>query len=211
MGDGKGAVKAAHGCTTGLGGSLSRGKSLNPQGGRRPCRVKMTGASLSRYNNMGRSEDTPDRSSGLVEIAGRATGILVFLAGVVLLGLVFTYTVRTIDSAEQAIRQGHLTLQPLFGTDMPESRYQYGSPGSLSAERPTYASPRHQRQSSELGTESADPDADKGLSPLVVFGMALGARIIGLCVLGFLAGIIATQGARMAGASRSLHGRDSIE
>lgn len=146
-----------------------------------------------------------------MEIAGRATGILVFLAGVVLLGVVFMYAVRTIDGAEQAIRQGHLTLKPLFGTDIPESRYQYGSPRTVSAERPSSPSSHHERQSDEPGTESADPDADKGLSPLVVFGMALGARIIGLCVLGFLAGVIATQGARMAGASRSLRGRDSIE
>ncbi len=137
-----------------------------------------------------------------MEVAGKVTGILVFLAGVVLLGLVFVYTIRTIDAAERGLRQGDLVLRPLFGDE-------------ATGDAPNPATPYMGAPGSESGApDTADRDGKaetKELSPILLFAMALGARVLGLCVLGFLAGVIATQGARLAGASRSLGRREWTE
>jgi len=133
-----------------------------------------------------------------LEIAGKLTGVIVFVVGIILLGVVFRYTVSTIGDAETAVRPGHLMMAPLFGgQDAPMAP----------ARRAPRAATRERTAESEAGRAPASespPDAleteDEELSPLVRFGMIVGARIVGLCALGFLAGVIATQGARMCGA-----------
>lgn len=151
-----------------------------------------------------------------MDIAGKITGILVFLAGVALLGLVFVYTVRTIDGAEEGIRRGDLMMPPLFGdSTLP-------APPHLQPDPPAVAeAPEDENGDSgpvdtgaeDSSSDGGDEDAEdeEGMSPIVLFGMALGARVIGLCALGFLAGIIATQGARMSGAFRSSRGKEPAD
>jgi hypothetical protein len=136
-----------------------------------------------------------------LDTAGRLTGLVVFVVGVVLLGLVFRYTVDTVGAAETAVRRGDLTLPPLFGAknaDVPPPAL----PDAPVAEEGPAGTRRVDDGGSRIAKPS-DPGAtkkDEPLSPLVRFGIAVGARIIGLCALGFIAGIIATQGARMCGA-----------
>lgn len=132
-----------------------------------------------------------------MEVAGKVTGILVFLAGVVLLGLVFVYTIRTIDAAERGLRQGDLVLRPLFGDE-------------ATGDAPNPATPHMESGAAHTADRGGEAET-KELSPILLFAMALGARVLGLCVLGFLAGVIATQGARLAGASRSLGRREWTE
>ncbi len=132
-----------------------------------------------------------------MDIAGKLTGVVVFVVGIALLGVVFRYTVSTIGDAESAVRQGHLLMDPLFGgpsaaapaaarSRPPARRERDGSNGS--------------EESASAESASASVESEEELSPLVRFGMIVGARIVGLCALGFLAGVIATQGARMCGA-----------
>lgn len=132
-----------------------------------------------------------------MDTAGKLVGIIVFLIGVVLLGLVFKYTVDTVGNAEAAVRRGDLRMPPLFGRA--EERESL-APAAAPAENPGSPS-----ASAESATAPAEP-----LSPMVRFGIIVGARILGLLALGFIAGLIATQGARMCFALRAYPGKELV-
>jgi hypothetical protein len=140
-----------------------------------------------------------------LDTAGKLTGVAVFLVGIALLGVVFKATIDTIGAAEGAVRSGTLVLQPLWGGQVAAAEPVHArTPEAPTAERVTTAT--SERASGAESTAAAD----KPLSPMVRFALALGARMIGLFALGFLAALIATQGAHMVGAFRSSPRRELL-
>jgi len=153
-----------------------------------------------------------ERDQRTVDTLGKLAGIVVFIIGVVLLGLVFKYTLDTVRGAEHAVRVGSLEVPPLFRADDPWAKpiepmlYERPQPAEQ-----TESPPADQKDQSppRRNEQAAGAEASKGLSPLVRFAIIVGARIVGLCALGFIAGLIATQGARMAGGIRPVGRRES--
>lgn len=145
-----------------------------------------------------------------MDTAGKLTGVLVFLVGIALLGTVFKLTIDTMGSAEAAVRQGNLELRPLWGGGQPDP-VSYPTDVARNAPRRTTAEARPATHPA-TGEEDAESSAaePKPLSPLVRFAMVLGARMVGLCALGFLAALIATQGAQMTGAFRTSPRRELL-
>lgn len=136
-----------------------------------------------------------------MDTAGKLAGVVVFVAGVVLLGYVFKATLDTLGAAEEAVRSGALVLAPLRGGVTPVVSPTPSPPVQVArAER---EEPRVRSATGRATASESENTKDKPLSPLTKFALVLGARMVGLCALGFLAGLIATQGAHMAGAFRS--------
>lgn len=144
-----------------------------------------------------------------MDTAGKLTGVLVFVIGIVLLGVVFKYTLDTVASAESAVRNGDLVLRPLWGGPDAPAAYPPDVRGEPRRSVPAEAPPSARPGAGEVSAESGAAEA-KPMSPMARFGIALGARMVGLCALGFLAGLIATQGAQMAGAFRTTARRESL-
>lgn len=147
-----------------------------------------------------------------MDTLGKLAGIVVFIIGVVLLGLVFKYTLDTVRGAEHAVRVGSLDVAPLFRADDPWSgpirpMLETSPQGAEQTESPPAS--QKDESASRRNQQLAGAEASKGLSPLARFGIIVGARIAGLCALGFIAGLIATQGARMAGGIRPAGRRES--
>jgi hypothetical protein len=141
-----------------------------------------------------------------LDTAGKLTGVLVFLVGITLLGAVFKFTVDTMGAAEAAVRQGDLQLRPLWGGGQP-APVSYPTDVTRSA---THRSTAEAQPATSDGAAESSAAEPKPLSPLARFGMVLGARMVGLCALGFLAALIATQGAQMTGAFRASPRRELL-
>jgi hypothetical protein len=145
-----------------------------------------------------------------LDTAGKLTGVLVFLVGIALLGTVFKLTIDTMGSAEAAVRQGNLELRPLWGGGQPDSVSYPAGVTRSAARRTTAEAPAATHPAASDGAAESAAAESKPLSPLVRFAMVLGARMVGLCALGFLAALIATQGAQMTGAFRTSPRRELL-
>ena len=125
------------------------------------------------------AEETPQASSRRpgTEIAGSLVGLVVFLAGIAMIGAVFMWTYRLFDNIDEEI-----------------GRTQVSSP-----------SPRDQPPGTgPEGDDAAPPVQARPQAPgIAQVAAILGLKILALLILALCGSLVAAKGAQLAGAYRS--------
>jgi hypothetical protein len=121
-----------------------------------------------------------DGGARAFDIAGGVIGLLVFLAGIAMIILVFTWVRGVFDGVDTQVQQVR------------------------SARIDAQAGAR--AEGDEAGDEAGDEDvviATPNQGPTIVdVGITIGLKMLGLLVLGWLAALVASKGAQLAGAHR---------
>lgn len=129
-----------------------------------------------------------------VGIFARVLGLIVFAAGIALLCVVFRYTYQVFQAVDSSLAGQGPYLQPTYaGASLaPAAGAQRATPGSA-------AVPPGVR--GYAPSPSSPPAGTEPLSPLISMLVAVGTRLLGALVLGYLAAMIAGKGAHLTGAA----------
>ncbi len=138
------------------------------------------------------SEHKPASTIAVTWMAA-GTGLLTFIAGIAMLILVFTWAHETLTGIDQALARVPVA-KPVQAPAQPPTPTQPGKPGAKPVQPPAPALvPR--------ASVTASPNPGGPSLAIVAVGLLL--KLVGLLVLGILAGIVAARGAHMvAGALR---------
>jgi len=137
------------------------------------------------------SEQTPATpAGGGTETLGKVVGLLVFLAGIAMIILVFTWVREVFDGIDQQVHSAHQAHVASLAAQE-EEQEQEGQPAGGSGES----------GASEVVT--ARPGAGPTIAEVAA---TITLKMLGLLILGWLGALVAAKGAHLAAAYRGKSG-----
>ncbi len=131
-------------------------------------------------------EHSADRSARALDIAGGIVGILVFIAGIAMIIMVFTWVRGVFDDVDEQVQQVRIAREA-------HARAQTRAETAATATDPVDAA------APADGSVVARPYE----GPTIAYvGVTIALKMLGLLVLGWLGALVASRGAQLAGAHR---------
>ncbi|MEA3401244.1 MAG: hypothetical protein U9R79_08415 [Armatimonadota bacterium] len=132
-----------------------------------------------------------ERDAGGFDIAGGVIGILVFLAGIAMIIMVFTWVRGVFDGVDEQVQQVRSARAAAAAAQQAATPGEEQPAGGAEAGAP------------EPGATSASVVATPHQGPTIAdVGVTIGLKMLGLLVLGWLGALVASKGAQLAGAHR---------
>ncbi|MGD9495110.1 MAG: hypothetical protein AB7Y46_02250 [Armatimonadota bacterium] len=136
----------------------------------------------------GDQQQAADGGVRAFDLAGGIVGILVFLAGIAMMVIVFTWVRGVFDSVDAQVQQVRTARAQAAAAEREAQM-------ATASETPAGVPAQSSAQSAVVATPQQGPT-------IADVGVTIALKMLGLLVLGWLGALVASKGAQLAGAHR---------